>query len=112
MARQTASLTANKIKSAKPKSKKYKLSDGGGLFLQVNANGSKLWRLKYRFNGKEKEYAIGIYPDISLAKAREHREQLRILIANKLDPNEKKKEDREKAEEQEFIKHNTFIKNS
>ncbi len=108
MARQTVSLTAIKIKSAKPKSKKYKLSDGGGLFLLVNSNGSKLWRLKYRFNGKEKEYAIGVYPDITLAKAREYRVQLRTLIANRFDPNEKKKEDRETVEELEFKKYNTF----
>ena len=58
MARQTVALSAIKIKSAKAKNKKYKLSDGGGLFLLVNPNGSKLWRLKYRYNNKEKEYAI------------------------------------------------------
>jgi integrase len=101
-------LTAIKIKSAKAKNKKYKLSDGGGLFLQINSNGSKLWRLKYRFNGKEKEYAIGKYPDISLARAREHREQLRTLIADNIDPNAKKKEQKEIVEELEFKKHNTF----
>jgi len=51
MARQTTSLTATQIKNAKPREKKYKLFDGGGLFLQINSNGSKLWRLKYRMNG-------------------------------------------------------------
>ena len=61
MARVTTPLTATEIKSAKPKEKKYKLSDGRGLSLLIQPNGSKLWRLKYRFNGKEKEYAIGTF---------------------------------------------------
>jgi hypothetical protein len=52
MARIVKALTAKRIKNAKPKEKKYKLSDGGGLFLQVSPNGSKLWRLSYRIGGK------------------------------------------------------------
>ena len=73
MARRTTPLTATEIKGAKPKEKNYKLSDGGGLFLLVKPTGSKLWRLKYRLNGKEKEYAIGVYPTVSLSQAREKR---------------------------------------
>lgn len=56
------SLNAAKVKNAKPAEAPYKLFDGGGLYLLVNPNGSKLWRLKYRFEGKEKLLAFGEYP--------------------------------------------------
>lgn len=108
MARLTTPLTATEIKSAKPKEKKYKLSDGRGLSLLIQPNGSKLWRLKYRFNGKEKEYAIGAYPTISLSNAREKREELKSLIANGIDPNEKKKQNKEVAKKVTAKKENTF----
>lgn len=110
MARQTAQLTATQIKHAKPKDKKYKLSDGGGLFLLVMPTGSKLWRLKYRFNGKDKEYTIGAYPAIPLSKAKAKREELKTLIADGIDPNEKKKQDKEKIKAVEIKKENTFYK--
>jgi len=84
MARLTQPLSATEIKNAKAKDKKYKLSDGRGLALHILPNGSKLWRLKYRFNNKEKEYAIGTYPTISLAKARIKREELKELIKEQL----------------------------
>ena len=90
MARRTAPLTATEVKSAKPKEKKYKLSDGRGLALHVLPNGSKLWILKYRFNAKEKEYSIGAYPTITLSKARERREELKKLISEGVDPSKKK----------------------
>ena len=66
-------LTNQTCKTAKPKDKDYKLFDGGGLFLLVKTNNSKLWRLKYRYLGKEKLLSIGAYPLISLADAREAR---------------------------------------
>ncbi|EQB3908538.1 tyrosine-type recombinase/integrase [Klebsiella pneumoniae] len=73
-------LTIKKIETAKPADKPYKLFDGGGLYLHVTPNGSKLWRLKYRFAGKEKTLSIGPYPQTSLASARkaayEAKEQL------------------------------------
>ncbi|CQJ66968.1 integrase [Yersinia intermedia] len=62
-------LNARQVDTAKPKEKPYKLSDGGGLFLLVNTNGSRCWRLKYRIAGKEKLLSIGVYPDITLAEA-------------------------------------------
>lgn len=80
------SLTNTKINTAKPADKLYKLSDEKGLYLQVNPNGSKYWRLKYRFGGKEKKLAIGIYPEISLTEAREKRDAARKLLANDIDP--------------------------
>lgn len=83
-------------KNAKPKEKPYKKSDGGGLYLLVNPNGSKLWRLKYRFLGSEKLLAIGPYPYVGLADAREARDKAKKLLAldPPVDPNEQKKENK------------------
>ncbi|MCM5399765.1 Arm DNA-binding domain-containing protein, partial [Escherichia coli] len=55
-------LTDIKVKTAKPKDKPYKLAAGGGMYLLINTNGSKYWRMKYRFAGKEKMLSIGVYP--------------------------------------------------
>lgn len=74
------------VRKAKPEAKPYKMADGGGLYLLVQPSGAKYWRLKYRFAGKEKILAIGVYPDVSLADARERREQARKLLANGGDP--------------------------
>ena len=79
------------IRKAKPKTKTYKMADGGGLFLQFQPNGSKYWRLFYRFEGKQKLLALGTYPDVSLKLARERREEARKLLANSIDPNENRK---------------------
>lgn len=79
-------------KNAKPKEKSYKLSDAGGLYLEVTPKGGKLWRVKYRFLKKEKKLCIGEYPVITLAEAREHREEAKKLIANGLDPSAVKQE--------------------
>ena len=76
MARTVKPLSAKKVENAKSKEKKYKLSDGAGLFLQVNPNGSKFWRLSYRFNGKAKEYAIGTLKDYTLEESRQERTRL------------------------------------
>ena len=89
-------LSALKIKSAAPRAKPYKLFDGGGLYLLVNPNGSKLWRLKYRYLGKEKVLAFGAYPDLSLAKARKEREAAREVIADGEDPGAVRKAERER----------------
>ena len=64
-------LSDSAIRKAKPADKPIRLFDGGGLYLEISPSGSKLWRLKYRFAGKEKRLALGIYPDVSLAGARE-----------------------------------------
>ena len=84
-------LTDVKIRSAKPDSKQYKLFDGGGLFLLVQPNGSKLWRLKYRYLGKERLYSIGSYPAISMAEARQARESVKKLLAEGIDPTQHRK---------------------
>ena len=87
-------LSDREIKSAKPKDKDYKLSDEKGLYLLVTKSGGKLFRLKYRINGKEKKLAIGPYPDVSLKKARDARDQARIEISNGIDPAQAKKEEK------------------
>ncbi|KAB7683162.1 tyrosine-type recombinase/integrase [Plesiomonas shigelloides] len=87
-------LTDIKIKTAKPKDKPYKLADGEGMYLLVNTNGAKYWRMKYRIAGKEKILAIGIYPDISLADARAKRMEARKILASGGDPSEAKKEEK------------------
>ncbi len=79
-------LSETKVRSAKPQGKEYKLFDGQGLFLLVTSSGGKLWRLKYRFDGKEKMLSVGTYPEISLAEARAHRDKARKQIANSIDP--------------------------
>lgn len=74
--------------------KAFKLSDGKGLFLLVKPQAEgwgKLWRFKYRYDGKEKLLAIGTYPEISLDKARQKRDESRKLIADGIDPSENKK---------------------
>lgn len=79
-------LTELTVKKAKPTAKPYKLADGFGMYLEVMPNGSKYWRLKYRFAGKEKRLALGVYPDVSLSDARERRDNARKLLANDTDP--------------------------
>jgi len=103
MPRLTTQLTDTAITNAKPRDKKYKLYDGGGLFLLIMPIGSKLWRVKYRFNGKEKEYAIGAYPAYTLSKARTIRDEQKRLIADGIDPNEKKKQEKRKDTEEEKL---------
>lgn len=84
-------LTEIAVRKAKPDTKPYKMSDGGGMYLEVATNGSKYWRLKYRYGGKEKRLALGVYPDVSLALARERRDAARKLLAREIDPGETKK---------------------
>lgn len=88
-------LTETVIKAARATDKPRKLFDERGLFLLVNPNGSRLWRLKYRLGGKEKLFAIGAYPDIGLKRARERRDDARKLIAEGIDPSAKKKAERQ-----------------
>ncbi|MBM4231731.1 MAG: DUF4102 domain-containing protein [Gammaproteobacteria bacterium] len=79
-------LTDKAIRALKPNEKPYKVSDGLGLYLSVQPNGSRLWRLKYRFAGKEKLAALGAYPETGLADARARRDELRRLHAGGIDP--------------------------
>ncbi|EKK5411222.1 tyrosine-type recombinase/integrase [Enterobacter cloacae] len=92
-------LTDIKVRTAKPTDKQYKLTDGSGMHLLVHPNGSKYWRLQYRFDGKQKMLALGVYPDVSLADARTRRDDARKLLANNIDPGDKKKSDKIEQEE-------------
>ena len=83
-------LTDTATRQAKPKDKPYKLSDEKGLYLEVHPNGSKYWRMKYRY-GKEKRLSFGVYPDVSLKRAREKRADARELLADGIDPGEVKR---------------------
>ncbi|EKN6259092.1 tyrosine-type recombinase/integrase [Yersinia enterocolitica] len=87
-------LTDIKVRTAKPMDKQYKLTDGNGMHLLVHPNGSRYWRLQYRFGGKQKMLALGVYPDVSLADARARRDEARKQLANGIDPSDKKKTDK------------------
>lgn len=80
------------IKTAKPGAKPIRMSDSGGLYLEVAPSGGKLWRLKYRFGGKEKRLALGKYPEVGLKDARARRDEARKLLANEVDPGENRKQ--------------------
>lgn len=92
-------LTDIKVRTAKPTDKQYKLTDGNGMHLLVHPNGSRYWRLQYRFGGKQKMLALGVYPEVSLADARARRDEARKLLANGIDPGDKKKNDKVEQEE-------------
>lgn len=94
-------LTDLQVRTAKPKDKPYKLADSGGLFLLVTTSGGKLWRFKYRVSGKEKLLALGSYPDLSLADARELRDDARKQLAKDIDPFAVRKAKKEAQTEQE-----------
>lgn len=79
-------LTDTAIRKTKKAAKPFKVADEKGLFLLVAPSGGKLWRMKYRFNGKEKLISFGSYPDVSLVRAREKRDQARTLLADGIDP--------------------------
>jgi integrase len=80
-----------KARNAKPGEKLYKLTDEKALHLLVMPSGSKLWRLSYRFGGKQKLISLGVYPEVSLATARERRDEARKLLAAGIDPSAKRK---------------------
>jgi integrase len=87
-------LNDTKVRSAKSREKPFKLSDERGLFLLVTPTGSRLWRLKYRLNGREKLISLGAYPDVTLKRAREKRDAARRLIADGIDPSVQRKAER------------------
>ncbi|WP_363797449.1 integrase arm-type DNA-binding domain-containing protein [Lysobacter firmicutimachus] len=97
MATSSGKLTSVAIKNAKHGPKAVRLFDGGGLYLELMPNGSKYWRLKYRIHGKEKRLAIGIYPEVPLAEAREKRDEARKAIKSGIDPSAKRQADRRLA---------------
>lgn len=104
MPKQIVPLTDIKIKQTKPTERPQKLFDGGGLFILITPSGGKLWRLKYRFEGTEKKLTLGAYPDVSLADARQKRDEARTLLGKGVDPGATRKA--QKAAQTE--EHDTF----
>lgn len=90
-------LTDTTIRNLKPQQKPYKKGDGGGLYLLVIPEGSKLWRLAYRFAGKQKTIATGSYPVVTLAMARQAKDEAKRLLAQGVYPSEKRKADKRAA---------------
>ena len=86
MPKRIVPLTDIKIKTTKPSSTEYKLFDGGGLYLLVTPTGGKLWRLKYRFESKERKLSLGAYPEVTLTDARRERDKSRAMLATGVDP--------------------------
>ena len=87
-------LTDTACRSAKPKDKPYKLTDGQGMYLEIIPAGGKYWRLKFRLHGKEKKLSLGTYPITSLAEAREKRDAAKKQLAKGIDPSLAKQEDK------------------
>ena len=96
------------VRNARANGKVQKLSDGGGLYLHVTATGSKLWRLAYRFEGKQKLLSFGAYPAVSLKDARHRRDEAKELLARGIDPGEEKKQAREEKLAKEREERDTF----
>lgn len=84
-------LTATEVKQAKPAEKATKLTDGGGMYLLVHPKGAKYWRHDYRFSGKRKTLALGVYPEVSLKEAREKHQDARKQLRNGIDPGNERK---------------------
>lgn len=84
-------LTATAVKNAKARDKQYKLSDGHGLYLLVKPTGGKYWRYGYRAHGKQKELALGVFPEVTLAEAREEHAAAHKLVSKGVDPSEQRK---------------------
>ena len=91
------SLTDLAVRNAKPREKNYRLFDERGLYLEVSKAGGRWWRLKYRFQGREKRLALGVYPDVTLKDARDRRDEARRLLSNGIDPSEHRKITRAEA---------------
>jgi integrase len=93
-------LTSASLKNANPKNKTYRLYDSGGLYLEIAPSGGKWWRLKYRFDGKEKRISLGTYPATGLKKARQRRDLAKEQIEDKVDPSVNRKATKTLREDQ------------
>jgi integrase len=90
------------VRNAKPSAKPKKLSDGGGLHVVIQPTGSKLWRLAYRFAGRQKTLALGVYPAVSLEEARRRRDEAKRLLARSIDPSAQRKTDKQAGKDSSF----------
>ncbi len=87
-------LTAIAIKAAKPREKPYKLFSERGLFILVNPNGSRWWRFRYRWQGREQSISLGVFPEVSIAEADRQRDECRRLLRSGINPSAKRKAER------------------
>ena len=94
-------LTETKIRALKPRTKLYRVADTKGLCIEVPPTGSKLWRFRYRHNGKARMLGFGEWPAVTLADARQRRDQARVLVAKGLDPSAERQREK-RAERQTF----------
>ena len=101
-------LTDTILRAVKQGEKAVKLFDGGGLYLEVAPAGGKWWRLKYRFEGKEKRISLGTYPAVGLKEARERREQAKKLLSQGINPSMERKESKAASIAEQREKENTF----
>ena len=110
----TNRLTELSIKQAKRKEKQYKLTDGEGMYLRVYPNGSKYWQLQYWFDGKQRIFSLGVWPDVSLKEARNKRYEAKKKIKEGINPLDEKKEILKSLdfiqEEEKLRESNTFQK--
>ena len=90
-------LTDTGIRNAKPRAKSYKLTDGAGLYLEVMPSGARYWRMRYRIAGKDTRLAFGVYPEVTLAEARQRREDARRQLRDGHDPSAKRRTERREA---------------
>jgi hypothetical protein len=90
------------VRKAKPSVKPRKLSDGGGLHILIQPTGGKLWRLSYRFAGKQKTLALGTYPAVPLEEARRRRDEAKALLARSIDPSVQRKADKHAGKNSSF----------
>lgn len=107
MAKTIKALTDTQVKQAKTQDKAYKLADGGGMYLYVTKLGAKSWRMNYvrPITKKHATMTLGLYPDVTLAQARQKRSEIRALLAQGIDPQQQKIDD---EREQELLSNNTF----
>jgi len=94
MSRTSNKLTDTTVKQTRAKQKPFKLADGNGLFILIQPDGKRYWRLAYRYAGKQKMLALGVYPDIGLKEARSGREKARALLAQGIDPCDAKRQEK------------------
>lgn len=107
MAKTIKALTDTQVKQAKVQDKAYKLADGGGMYLYVTKLGAKSWRMNYvrPITKKHATITLGLYPDVTLAQARQQRSEIRALLAQSIDPQQQKIDN---EREQELLSNNTF----
>lgn len=92
-------LNNNIIKNLPPKEIRYSISDERGLYLEIMPNGKKSWRFRYSFQGKKNKLSLGAYPEITLSDARKKRDELRVQLANGIDPQEKRRQEKALTDE-------------